>query len=128
MIPETLFILYVSDQRRSADFYGSVLASAPRLDVPGMTEFVLPGGGVLGIMPESGIRRLLGTAVPDPSLAQGIPRAELYLLLDSIDAFLARAIAAGAVLLSPAQARDWGHTVVYLADPDGHVLAFASAA
>jgi predicted alpha/beta superfamily hydrolase len=39
------FILYVAEPQRSRDFYAAVLAQAPRLEVPGMTEFVLPGFG-----------------------------------------------------------------------------------
>jgi len=35
------FILYVKDQARSREFYAIVLGMAPRLDVPGMTEFGL---------------------------------------------------------------------------------------
>lgn len=38
------FILYVSDQNRSAAFYGRVLGLKPQLDVPGMTEFRLSEG------------------------------------------------------------------------------------
>jgi uncharacterized protein len=57
-----------------------VLGIEPRLQVPGMTEFALPGGGVLGLMPIEGVRKLLGATLPDPDLARGIPRAELYLL------------------------------------------------
>lgn len=45
------FILYVSDQRRSAGFYEQVLALQPRLDVPGMTDFILSDGAVLSLMP-----------------------------------------------------------------------------
>lgn len=122
------FILYVADQRRSRTFYASLLDREPRLDVPGMTEFDLPGGGVLGLMPEAGIRRLLGTPLPDPAAARGVPRAELYLVLEDPAAHHARAIAAGARELSPLLPRDWGHRVAYALDPDGHVLAFASAA
>ena len=36
-----------------------------------------------------------------------------------------RALAAGARELDPPGARDWGDTVAYSLDPDGHVLAFA---
>ncbi len=57
---ETYFILYVTNQERSRRFYESALGLAPRLHVPGMTEFALPSGGVLGLMPESGVRKLLG--------------------------------------------------------------------
>jgi uncharacterized protein len=98
-----------------------------QLDVPGMTEFALPGGAVLGLMPEASIRRLLGDKLPDPAAAGGAPRAELYLLVEDPGAYHARALAAGARELSPLQDRDWGHRAAYTLDPDGHVLAFAQA-
>lgn len=118
------FILYVRDQAASARFYRAVLARAPRLDVPGMTEIEL-GGAVLGLMPEAGVKRLLGDALPDPAAARGAPRAELYVLVDDPAAFHARALAHGARELSPLAPRDWGHVAAYSLDPDGHVLAFA---
>lgn len=120
------FILYVSNQLASARFYEAALGVAPRLDVPGMTEIEL-GGCVLGLMPEAGIRRLLGEAIADPATARGVPRAELYLLVDDPAACHARALAAGARELSPLSPRDWGHAAAYSLDPDGHVLAFARA-
>ncbi len=36
-----MFILYVSDQQVSRDFYAAGLGLEPVLDVPGMTEFNL---------------------------------------------------------------------------------------
>ena len=120
------FILYVADQQRSTAFYSSVLAAQPRLCVPGMTEFALPGGAVLGLMPEQGISRLLAPLLPDPRQAAGIPRAELYLVVPAARSMHLRALAAGAKELSPLALRSWGHTVAYSLDPDGHVLAFAS--
>ena len=119
------FILYVDDQATSRDFYSAVLGVEPRLDVPGMTEFDLSGGAVLGLMPFRGIVKLLGPTLPDPARAEGVPRAELYLIGDQPQAMLDRAVAAGATLLSELQDRDWGHTVAYCLDPDTHVLAFA---
>lgn len=120
------FIFYVSDQVRSESFYCSALAMRPRLSVPGMTEFDLPGGSVLGLMPEQNIRRLLGTALPDPATANGVPRAELYLLVSKADLYHQRALSLGARELSPVMPRSWGHKAGYLLDPDGHVLAFAT--
>ena len=117
-------ILFVQDQAKSADFYRSVLAMEPTLDVPGMTEFCFSDSLVLGLMPERGITRLLDGAV-DPASARGVPRGELYLLVDDPESYHSRALAAGAKELSPLRARDWGETAAYSLDPDGHLLAFA---
>lgn len=122
------FILYVADQNRSRDFYRAALGMEPRLDVAGMTEFELNGGAVLGLMPEGGIAALLGSALPDPARGRGIPRAELYLLVDDPAACLERARRAGARELSPLASREWGDMVGYVLDLDGHVLAFATRA
>ena len=119
------FIFYVANQARSADFYTTVLGLSPRLNVPGMTEFLLPTATILGLMPETAIERLLGSTLPSPSLARGIPRAELYLVLPEAATYHARALAAGAKELSPMRLRSWGQMAAYCLDPDGHVLAFA---
>lgn len=120
-------ILYVRDQAVSRGFWTAVLERAPRLDVPGMTEIDLAPGHVLGLMPEAGITRLLGVAV-DPSALRGCGRAELYLVVDDPGAAHARALAAGAMELSPLARRAWGHVAAYSADPDGYVVAFAAPA
>ncbi len=122
---EALFVLYVRDQAASAAFYRHVLDRAPRLDVPGMTEFALTDGAVLGLMPEAGIKRLLGERLEDPARAAGVPRAELYLQVDDPAAYHRRALGRGATELSALAARDWGHVAAYSRDPDGHVLALA---
>ena len=118
------FILFVRDQERSTEFYRATLDAPPRLNVPGMTEFDLPGGAVLGLMPEAGAARLLGSAFS----AAGAPRptrSELYLLVPDPASFHRRALAAGAREASALAARDWGDEAAYSLDPDGHVLAFA---
>ncbi len=119
------FILYVADQQISTDYYKNVLANPPSLEVPGMTEFTLGENVSLGLMPETGIKQLLGKAFPDPALGSGIPRAEVYLQVENPDDFHARAIAAGGRELSPLSPRGWGDRVAYSLDPDGHVVAFA---
>lgn len=119
------FILYVQDQDLSTRFYAATLGQEPVLKAPGMTEFALPGDAVLGLMPCAGIKRLLGEAIEDPMRAAGVPRAELYLLTDQPSAVFDRAVQAGGRILSPVTLRDWGDYVGYVADPDGHVLAFA---
>lgn len=123
---KAFFVLYVKDQERSTDFYSTVLNQKPTLHVPGMTEFRLNDGSSLGLMPSSGIKKLIGPGLKDPEQAQGIPRSELYLTVSNPISFHNRALESGAKELSPLKRRDWGDEVAYSADPDGHVLAFAA--
>lgn len=121
---QVLFILYVRSQTTSRDFYRALLDAEPVLDVPGMTEFDL-GSCKLGLMPADGIARIITPALPHPAIGNGVPRCELYLLLNDLNAVLERATKAGAPMVAPAKDQDWGHRVVYFADPDGHVIALA---
>lgn len=119
------FILYVRDQEKSTRFYSDLLRSLPVLHVKGMTEFNLSSVCKLGLMPNSGIARILTEAVPHPETGSGIPRCELYLKVDDVDAEFKHALRIGAAALSAPALRDWGDKVCYLTDPDGHVIAFA---
>jgi len=119
------FILYVKDQGRSTAFYTQVLGCSPSLNVPGMTEFTLSDDSVLGLMPEAGIKRLLGDRLPDPARATDAPRSEVYLYVKQPLDYHRRAIESGAIELSGLEMRDWGDRAGYCLDPDGHVLAFA---
>lgn len=123
----TEFILYVSDQYRSRVFYENLLGQPPSLDVPGMTEFELGPGVKLGLMPESGIAKILGSACPHPATANGVPRCGLYLQCGNVNEYYQLALRGGAKAVSPPQLRDWGDEVAYVADPDGHILTFAAA-
>lgn len=118
-------ILYVNDQQASAAFYERLFRKAPDLNVPGMTEFVLAPNVKLGLMPNKGIAKLLGDALPHPDTGNGIPRCELYFLIEDLKAVFENAVAIGAKVISPILDRDWGDRACYFADPDGHVIAFA---
>jgi len=119
-----MFIIYVSDQKISRDFFAKVLASEPVLDVPGMTEFSLKDGSSLGLMPETGIQKLLGDSLPEPAFVDGPLRAEIYLSVDDPVHCLELAVEAGAQMLSECQERSWGDFAGYCLDMDGHVLGF----
>lgn len=122
---QTEFILYVANQKRSKEFYEQLLEMAPSLDVPGMTEFTLSDSVKLGLMPETGIQKILNNKVPNPSTGNGIPRCELYLKVQSAEAYLQRAVSLGGKEISAMEDRDWGDRVGYASDLDGHILAFA---
>lgn len=119
-------ILYVNDQNVSTAFYATVLNKTPHLYTPGMTEFELTKDAILGLMPKSGILRLLGHNLPDSAAPAGLLRAELYLIVDDPEHYHRIAIKAGAQNASDLAERDWGDVVAYCLDPDGHVLAFAA--
>ena len=122
---EIYFLLYVNDQRRSADFYKKVLELRPILDVPGITEFRLKDDTVLAVMPVKSAAKLIGPEHFQQSPAPRSPKAEVYLVVDDPAGYHRRALDCGATELSPMQARNWGHHAAYSMDPDGHVLAFA---
>lgn len=124
-ILQTEIILYVSNQQTSRDFYSAILQKTPELDVPGMTEFTLSTNLKLGLMPESGIAKILKDKTPHPASGNGIPRCELYLLVDSLSEAFERSLQAGATEVSAIQDRDWGDRVGYVSDYDGHIIAFA---
>ena len=122
---EIEFILYVSDQQKSKDFYQQLLNIKPSLDVPGMTEFKLNEGVKLGLMPEGGITKILDGKIPHPSSGHGIPRCELYLVVENAQTYINKGIQLGGREISKLSDRDWGDKVGYISDLDGHIIAFA---
>ncbi|MFN8287388.1 MAG: VOC family protein [Chitinophagales bacterium] len=125
MFAQIEFILYVADQERSAAFYEALLQQPPVLNVPGMTEFALNENCKLGLMPNKGIVKILGDSLPHPDTGNGIPRCELYLHVSDVNAMYEHAEKIGAKLISAPELRTWNEVVCYIADPDGHVIAFA---
>lgn len=125
MINNVHLIFYVKDQNRSTSFYQHTLDLEPHLNVPGMSEFELCNGTVLGLMPGSGIKKLLGEKIEEPNFLNKTPQAELYLYVDDPQKYFKRAVQNGAKELSSLQMRDWGDQAVYCSDPDGYIMAFA---
>lgn len=117
--------MYVSDQKESTTFFSEILRSEPVLNVPGMTEFMINPFTKLGLMPENGIARILQDKTPHPATGNGIPRAELYLFVEDPNESYRNALIHGAKEISGVSERDWGHLAGYVADRDGHIIAFA---
>ena len=119
------FILYCADQQKSTKFYEHVLRQKPVLNVPGMTEFRLTDDVKLGLMPEQGIAKILGTKTPSPISGHGIPRCELYIYCDEPEELFQRALEMDAVSISKVTFRDWGDKAGYVSDLDGRIVTFA---
>lgn len=126
MTTQLEFILYVSNQEKSRDFYQILLQQKPSLDVSGMTEFTLNDFVKIGLMPNDGIAKIITPKLPHPTSGIGIPRCELYLQVDNIETIFEEAKQAGATEISPITLRDWGDYVGYISDFDGHVIALAT--
>jgi len=126
MTTQLEFILYVSNQEKSRDFYQILLQQKPSLDVSGMTEFTLNDFVKIGLMPNDGIAKIITPKLPHPTSGIGIPRCELYLQVDNIETIFEEAKQAGAIEISPITLRDWGDYVGYISDFDGHVIALAT--
>ncbi len=118
-------ILYVKDQQLSTGFYTKLFRQQPDLNVPGMTEFKLSENCKLGLMPNSGIAKILANKTPHPDQGNGIPRCELYLYVENIELEFENALQSGAIIISPIGDRNWGDKACYFSDPDGHIIAFA---
>ena len=118
-------ILYCKDQQKSREFYSKILNLLPSLDVPGMTEFRLTPELKLGLMPENGIAKVLDNKTPHPSSGNGIPRCELYIYVEDVQKSFNNSLKLGAKEISPPQPLDWGDSVAYVSDLDGHIVAFA---
>ncbi len=118
-------ILYCKNQQVSRDFYSNILNQIPVLDVPGMTEFLITPEVKLGLMPETGIVKILGNNVPNPSKGNGIPRCELYVYVKNVVNSYNNSLKFGAKEINPPKFRDWGDMVGYVSDIDGHIVAFA---
>jgi catechol 2,3-dioxygenase-like lactoylglutathione lyase family enzyme len=118
-------ILYVSDEKLSARFYSAILRSQPDMIAPGMIEFNIFDSFKLGLMPTSGIAKIITPILPHPNDANGIPRCELYFIVADVEFEMNHAISCGAKLVSESADRNWGDRVGYITDPDGHVIAFA---
>lgn len=125
MMENVITILYISNQVLSTQFYKKVLNIEPTLNVPGMTEFTLFDNCKLGLMPENGIAKIITPITPHPKLGSQIPRCEIYLRVNNPEEYIKRALINGAKNVSPLEDRDWNEKVAYVADLDGHILAFA---
>lgn len=127
--PNGLFVLFVKDQEESKKFYMKILLQSPILDVPGMTQFTIYEHLTLGLMPLINISRVIPCAFKN-NIAQDLPSnnapsSELYLYCNEPQEMALRFTTHGGQLISAYQTRNWGDKVVYVADLDNHLWAFA---
>jgi uncharacterized glyoxalase superfamily protein PhnB len=90
-----------------------------------MTEFIINNFCKLGLMPNDGIAKIITPTLPNPNLGNGIPRCELYFIVENLQKEYQNIKNLDAEIISEIEARNWGDTAFYFSDLDGHVIAFA---
>jgi len=93
-----------------------------RTDQAGNVLHATLGIGALIIMVHGETHHLASRA----PLGDGSSSVVIYLYLPEVDAIVARAVAAGARVLTPIEDQPWGDRMARLIDPQGHVWNVAS--
>ena len=117
----SVITLGVKDLGLSRRFYVEGLRWAPVMEVEGEVVFFNVGPGlVVGLY--SGLADDAGVQGRGPGL---VAIAQNVREKDEVDAVMAEAHGAGAVVTQPARDTDWGGRSGYFADPDGHLWEVA---
>lgn len=122
-----IVIFAVTDVRRAVAFYAAAFSATEIVTAPNYVELDLGGTTRLGLYERSGFGKNVGHVPAAPALG-AVTGAELYFRVPSLSDAIAKLEATGARVLSPPEARPWGETAAYFADPDGNVIAVAQRA
>jgi uncharacterized glyoxalase superfamily protein PhnB len=111
-------VLAVHDLGRSGDWYRDVLGCVVEDPAPGDWRFCHSGEVIF----------MLGRCPDDPPASEiGNHGYIAYLSVDDVDAFHARAVAAGAEVLKTPTDEPWGMREIALRSPDGHRFMLGQA-
>jgi catechol 2,3-dioxygenase-like lactoylglutathione lyase family enzyme len=117
-----LITLAVADLARARHFYETGLGWKP-VQAEETIVFYQLGGLLLSLHPRELLRE---DAKQGPGWGQGgFTLAQNCAERATVDAIIARAVAAGATLQKAAVDTDWGGYSGYVADPDGHLWEIA---
>lgn len=119
----SLITLGVGDLARSKAFY-TKLGFSPSSQGGGDVVFMQAGALGLSLFPRESLA-CDAEVSPEGSGFRGITLAHNVREKDEVDAVIAEAVAAGAVLVKAAHEAVWGGRSGYFADPDGHLWEVA---
>jgi catechol 2,3-dioxygenase-like lactoylglutathione lyase family enzyme len=122
-----LITIGVPDLDEAHRFYCDGLGWEPLLDVPGEVVFLQVGHGrVLALFGAQDLVEDIGAGPPaDAPRGAGVTLAQIVGSVPEVAEAIARAEAAGATVLKPAQDTSWGGHHGYFADPAGFVWEIA---
>lgn len=119
----SLITLGVADLARSRRFYERLGWTASKAGGEEVAFFQL-GGIILGLWGRAALASDIGLKDEQRGFG-GFAIAHNVRAKDEVDALLREAEAAGARILKPGTATDWGGYIGYFTDPDGHVWEIA---
>lgn len=118
-------ILYVKDVSASLTFYQEAFGLSRRFfnDDHGKAYGELEtGASRLAFASFELVKTHLKSETAVASLGKAPFGGEIGLVTPDVPALYARAVKAGAIVVSEPAAKPWGQTVAYLRDPDGHLV------
>ncbi|PID62052.1 MAG: glyoxalase [Gammaproteobacteria bacterium] len=117
-------ILYVNDVAASVDFYQRAFG-IPAEFTHASGDYAQLDTGETRLAFSS--RTLMTSLGKHPAKADARnPVFEIALETDDVPGALAKALAAGAVLIQDARDESWGQTTAYISDPDGYLVEICS--
>jgi catechol 2,3-dioxygenase-like lactoylglutathione lyase family enzyme len=120
-------LLGVDDMERSKRFYVDGLGWKVQVDYKISVFFVPQGGSLVGFYGRDGLADMVG-ASREVGAFSGIVFNYVVRSEDRVDAVMAEAEKAGATILKPAAALQWGGYGGTFADPDGYVWSIGYSA
>jgi predicted lactoylglutathione lyase len=121
----SLVTLGVRDVDASTAFYEALGFPKSSASVAGEVSFFRTAGGLLGLYGADDLADDAQLPRPGDLAFRGVSLAINLGSRAEVDSAIADAEAAGARVLKPAQATEWGGYHAYFADPDGHAWEVA---
>lgn len=112
-------IVFVSDMKRSVEFYRDVLGLPLKFESPGWSEFATEGT-VLGLHPGS---NPAAPAAPSPEGRVPAGTCQPGFQVPDLEAFHRQMTAKGVTCLRPPAMQDFGAKLALYADPDGLAIS-----
>lgn len=119
----SMITLGVRDLARAVRFYEQGLG-LPRMESPPEVAFFTLNGTWLALFGREDLAADAGVAAEGGGFT-GFSLAHNLTSEAAVDALMAEALAAGATLVKPAGATEWGGYAGYFADPDGYLWELA---
>jgi hypothetical protein len=122
----TAIMIGVEDVARSKAFYADGLGCPIQQDHPGFVSVGLGDATSLAIYGREAAAQDAGVS-PEGSGFPGISFHSIVSSKEEVDDVIGKATAAGAKIVRPAEAAQWGGYFGYFSDPDGYLWKVASA-